>query len=459
MKPPPLRFTARFFWQLILAFVLVILLMYGGMMLAMQLAFGADGATPLSTLWSERLSAYHAGHDGWQGVSEMMAEYPIGQDWAPWDQTWQVEYVLADGNGLILSAADSNRVGERLNLLEQAVAVPISEDGRTVGSLIILTREDIGVRLNPGRLLAMGLAIAGIGLVVAVVFSRRITKPLTDLTKATQAVAGGDLGVRVTGRYAGEAGELIDSFNRMAGDLALADEMRRNLTADVTHELRTPLAVMRAKLEGILDGVYPPTPEQLQPVLETVNLLGRLVEDLRLLALAEANQLVLDKKPVEIRDVLQDTIVNFDPQAADRGVSLKLEESAAMPPVPADRRRLAQIMGNLVDNALRYTPKGGSITLAARKKDSGWCEITVADTGSGIPTEDLPFVFERFWRGEKSRTRATGGSGLGLAIVKQLVELHGGRVHVESDPGKGSTFTVCLPTKQESSQNATSPVQ
>ncbi|MBE9507785.1 MAG: HAMP domain-containing protein, partial [Chloroflexi bacterium] len=264
------------------------------------------------------------------------------------------------------------------------------------------------------------------------------------LTAATRAVAAGDLSVRVPVRYHGEVRELAAAFNAMAEDLARADALRRNLTADVAHELRTPLSVIRGKLEGVLDGVYPATPEHLEPVLEETELLTHLVEDLRLLALAEAGQLPLEKRPMDVGDLLRDAQVNFGPQASDRGVTLALKLPSELPTVVADWRRVAQVLGNLLTNALRHTPQGGCVTLSATA-DEGMVEVTVADTGMGIPPEDLPYIFERFWRGEKSRSRAGGETGLGLAIARQLVEMHGGTIDVESTPGKGSKFQFTLP--------------
>jgi two-component system sensor histidine kinase BaeS len=188
------------------------------------------------------------------------------------------------------------------------------------------------------------------------------------------------------------------------------------------------------------------------------------------MALAETGQLDLEKRPMDVRHLLQDTHVNFSPQASDRGVTLALDLPAELPEVLADWRRIAQVLGNLLTNALRHTPQGGGVTLSAalkepsfetadrgrgtlpRKGDGGaggrMVEVAVSDTGLGIYPEDLPFIFERFWRGEKSRSRAGGGSGLGLAIARQLVEMHGGTIGVESTPGRGSTFRFTLPVAQ-----------
>ena len=190
--------------------------------------------------------------------------------------------------------------------------------------------------------------------------------------------------------------------------------------------------------------MYPPTAEHLEPILEETELLAHLVDDLRLLALAEAGQLPLEKRSVDLEGLVQDAQVNFGPHASDRGITLALDLPTILPFVEGDWRRISQVLGNLLTNALRHTPQGGFVTLSVVAREEE-IEVAVADTGTGIPLEDQPYVFERFWRGEKSRARVSGGSGLGLAIAKQIVELHGGKIWVESVPGRGSTFRFTLP--------------
>jgi two-component system sensor histidine kinase BaeS len=265
----------------------------------------------------------------------------------------------------------------------------------------------------------------------------------------------------------------------MIEELERADQQRRNLTADVAHELRTPLHIIQGNLEGILDDVYEPTEEHISATLDETRLLARLVDDLRTLSLAEAGQLPLVWEPVDIAELLADVGTSFSGQAEVAGVDLRIKPALPVPstvegpvpsavegPVPstvegslpngadgapsamtitADVGRLDQVLGNLMANALRYTPAGGTITLSAEPVDGG-VRITVSDTGEGIPAEDLPYLFDRFWRGDRSRSHAGGaGSGLGLAIARQLVQAHGGRIGVESQPGQGTTFTIELP--------------
>ncbi len=462
---PNSKFRVRFFWQLIIAFALIIILAGGGTFLAGRTilnsleSFTRDHPPVVTHLWTDRLAAYYDQQSSWEGVDSLIAGYPCGPGWEPWDQGWQMGYIVATVDGTIVAASGNERLGQSMRPAELALADPVMLNDQQVGLLLLPPFAYFGaehpaiVRRALQRFLLAGLTIGGFTLIVGLLLSRGMSRPLVNLTAATHAVAAGDLDVRVPTRYPGEMGELATAFNRMAEELARADDLRRNLTADVAHELRTPLSVIRGKLEGVLDGVYPATPEHLEPVLEETELLTHLVEDLRLLALAEAGQLPLEKQPMDVGDLLWDAQVNFSPQASDRGVTLALDLPAELPQVMADWRRVAQVLGNLLTNALRHTPEGGCVTLSATAPPrsggagGGTVEVTVADTGAGIPPDDLPYIFERFWRGEKSRSRmrTDGGTGLGLAIARQLVELHGGTIRVETAPGEGSKFRFTLP--------------
>jgi len=273
---------------------------------------------------------------------------------------------------------------------------------------------------------------------------RGIAMPLGNLMEAADAVAEGDLSVRVAERGSDDFSQLARSFNRMMSELERADQQRRNLTADVAHELRTPLHIIQGNLEGVLDGVYEPTPEHLEATLDETRALARLVEDLRLLSLAEAGQLTLVKEPVNVSELLADVQTSFSGTAEELGIELRVETTPDLT-ISADPGRLDQVIGNLVANALRHTPRGGQITLGAASTPDG-VALSISDTGEGIPPEDLPYVFDRFWKGDRSRTRSEGaGSGLGLAIARQLVQAHGGSIKVDSTLGTGTTFLIVLP--------------
>jgi two-component system OmpR family sensor kinase/two-component system sensor histidine kinase BaeS len=291
--------------------------------------------------------------------------------------------------------------------------------------------------------LVFGLALLA-GLLARRAF-RDIATPLADVMTAADAVAEGDLSVRVGEDKHGEFGQLARSFNRMVERLERSDRQRRNLTADVAHELRTPVHIIQGNLEGVLDGVYEPTAAHVEATLEETRQLSRLVEDLRTLSLAETGQLPLVKEPVDVAELLADVCTSFSGQAEAAGLGLRVDAEGELPSIVGDVGRLDQVLGNLVANAVRHTPGGGTITLKAEPRKGG-VRIIVRDTGEGIPAEDLPHIFDRFWKGDRSRTRAGGaGSGLGLAIARQLVQAHGGTICVESEVGQGTTFTIELP--------------
>ena len=297
----------------------------------------------------------------------------------------------------------------------------------------------------------LSLALPLLAATLAARAFRGIATPLADVMAAADAVAEGDLSARVPVPRHGdnEFKRLAQSFNRMTEELERADQRRRNLTADVAHELRTPLHIIQGNLEGILDDVYSPSVEHIGATLDETRLLARLVDDLRTLSLAEAGQLPLVWESVDVTDLLADVSTSFSGQAEAAGIALRVETGDGLPAITADVGRLDQVLSNLMANALRHTPSGGTITLQAEPIRDG-VRITVRDTGEGIPAEDLPYIFDRFWRGDRSRSRAGGaGSGLGLAIARQLVQIHNGRIGVESEQGQGTTFTIELPAGEE----------
>ncbi|MBI4332990.1 MAG: HAMP domain-containing protein [Chloroflexi bacterium] len=360
-----------------------------------------------------------------------------------------------------------------------------------------------------GSLRWAGLAAVGLGLAIGALLARQIVLPLRQLTLATRQLAAGNRKQRVAISSRDEVGEVSRAFNTMAETLARNEELRRNMIADIAHELRTPLAVLQAELEAMQDGVVEASPAKLAALHEEVTRLSRLVADLRTLSLAEAGQLEFHLAPVDAAEVTRRVAAAFETAAASKHVSLnvKVENQPAdsqqptadtrpptadsrlqitssrskippppgppaidhrpptadslgrggglttpdsrlttpFPPVRADADRLAQILRNLLDNALRYTPEGGRIDIKLSPDGAGAVLFSVSDTGPGIPEKDLPHIFERFYRADPSRTHATGGSGIGLTIVKQLVEGMGGKVWATSQPGKGATFFFTLP--------------
>lgn len=277
---------------------------------------------------------------------------------------------------------------------------------------------------------------------------RRYGRPMGQIFSAIDSVAEGDLSVRVAESNSRQFHELTVRFNKMVGELERAEQQRRNLTADIAHELRTPLHIIQGNLEGVIDGVYQPTPEHINNTLEETRLLARLVNDLQTLSLAETGQLPLHPTSFVLADLIADLSSSFSSRAASQNVELKTNIADPALEITADYDRLNQVVSNLISNALRHTPKDGRIIIetGVSPDKPGGVRIQVKDTGAGIPPEALPFIFDRFWRGDKSRTRGTyATSGLGLSIAKQLILAHGGTISAQSVMGLGTNFIIDLP--------------
>jgi signal transduction histidine kinase len=301
----------------------------------------------------------------------------------------------------------------------------------------------LSASIDRSLLLGGSLAIV-IALLLIFVLSRRLSSPIGVLAKAARQLGRGDLSQRVQFRGKGEVGMLAQAFNSMAADLEHAEQLRRNLVADVAHELRTPLSNIHGYLEAIRDRVVKPDAATIRSLSEETTLLSRLVDELQELSLAEAGKLKLVYRAEDVAKLVKQAVTSWRPQVATKEISLSLDLPDNLPLVKIDRQRVNQVLHNLMENAVAHTPKGSTITVAAAKQGD-WVEISVSDTGEGIPAEDLPNIFERFYRVDRSRARATGGSGLGLTIAKRLVEAHGGEIKAQSELGKGSRFSFTLP--------------
>ena len=353
--------------------------------------------------------------------------------------------------------------------LSQGEAIEV--DGKMVGTILTapsppgLTPQETAYlqRTNLALLLA-GAGAVVVALLVGVLLARTLTRPLQALTQAAQRMSRGELEQQVVVRYDDEIGQLASAFNQMSREIVRSNEARRQMTADVTHELRTPLTVIAGYVESMRDGTLAPTAERLAVVYAEVNHLQHLVGDLRTLALADTGELKLDKHPVMPQELLQQAYATFEHQATRQGVQLELKLAPDLPTITVDEVRMTQVLDNLISNALRFTPAGGKITLQAApdgkqapgpvsgqvaglvtEKAADQVTLTVQDTGKGISPEDLPSVFNRFYRADKARASKNGEVGLGLAIVKAIVEAHAGTIEATSTPGKGTTFLIHLP--------------
>jgi signal transduction histidine kinase len=294
------------------------------------------------------------------------------------------------------------------------------------------------------QLALTALVSAAIALMLSRLLARGMTQPLRDMAKAAGRMETGDYSTRVRTRSRDEVGQLADAFNTMSAELQQLEQLRRDLVANVSHELKTPITALRAHLENILDGVERPDPATLQVMLAQSERLGRLVEQLLDLSRLESGDVPLDREPVSLAPIVTQVLSEIEVARADRGVSVESDVPVDLPRVNADRERIHQVLFNLVDNAVRFTPPGGSVAVRAARLN-GRCEVRVVDTGTGIPPEHLPRLFERFYRVDPARSREDGGTGIGLAIARSVVEAHGGHIRAESQPGAGSTFTFDLP--------------
>lgn len=459
------------FWKGMLAFLAVIVVAVGTVALLVGRTTETEFrqyALLYGGIWNhsvQELATYYADHGSWEGLEVSPWTPPGmmgsggrgrgGQGAGPVD----LHYRVTDSAGEIVGDTAGQATGSA-TAEELAGGIAIQVDGETVGYLLPLTQSTTTLPLDAPQaqflarirttLWVAALAALAVALLVGGFLFRSIIAPLRRVATASQAIARGDLSARAPAGGRDEVGRLALAFNQMAESLAAAEEARRNQSADIAHELRTPLTVVQGTLEAMLDGVYPPDQENLLAALSQVRTLARLVEDLRLLALADAGQIRLRKAPLNLRPFLHEVVEAHQPQAQQGGVTLLVETPRALPLVLADRDRLTQVLGNVLGNALRYVPEGS--TVIVRVVDAGReVTVTVADNGPGVAPDDLHYLFKRFWRGDPARRRATGGSGLGLAIARHLVEAHGGRIWAEPTPGGGLSVIFSLPAAQISS--------
>jgi signal transduction histidine kinase len=438
----------------------------------------------------ETLELLYRESESWEGAGSLLESMVRGRS---------DRMVLADGSGRIVADTSGQLVGESARAIQAGAGYPVEVNGRREGTLYVVapdtgfgTGQPRGRGAMAGkagavasgastqqavsslearflesvdRAILTAAAFAGLlAMIIGVAVARRITSPLAELSGAAQEVATGRLDRRVRIESGDEVGQVGRAFNAMAESLDRNEQARRRLVADIAHDLRTPLTVIEGTVDGMLDGVFEPDRANLESVREEVGLLTKLVADLRTISLVEAGQLKLETELVDPVELAQRSVARVESIAQRKGVACRVEIDRPVPPIYVDPDRMAQVLGNLLDNALRHTPEGGSVIVqVGRTRAGGECAgwkterpaeggesaervaLAVTDTGEGIPPEAMPYLFDRFYRADESRTRSKGGSGLGLAIVKQLVEAHGGQVCAESGVGRGSRFVVELP--------------
>ena len=450
--------------RIFLAFALVVLVSILSVVTLVRLTtqrevttFMFRGGMTGSTELVEALEAYYQENQSWQGADALLGApgshgrgQGAGQQGMAGMMNQRLRLAGADGS-LVYDTGDTQASGK---LSEQQLdqAIVLKNGLATVGYLLPESNMAFQAgdqtmlveRLNNAAWVA-ALIASGVSLLLAMLLAYTVLRPVRDLTRAAQTLASGQLSHRVKVSGDDELASLGKAFNQMAESLQQAEQSRRDMTADIAHELRTPLAVQRAHLEAIQDGIYSLTPESLEPVLQQNHTLARLVEDLRTLALADSGQLTLNRAPNDLAELVGHVVERFKPQASSRQVELHLDPvQASLPRVSFDPVRIEQVITNLVTNALRYTPENGKIRLCLSNQP-GQVHLQVHDDGPGISPQDLPHIFERFYRAGHSRSREEGGTGIGLAIARQLAEAHGGTLTASNHPKGGAEFTLSLP--------------
>ncbi|HLA08634.1 MAG TPA: ATP-binding protein [Anaerolineales bacterium] len=396
------------------------------------------------------LSEYHRTNKSWAGVDAFFA--PGMNHMRPGHGPGMMQpFTLADEYGTVLISNVNYDAGDPLSRADLDNGVPITEDDKVIGILVHHRmpfegnpREVEFIETTNRTLLYAALAGAVIALLLGIFLSRTLTRPIHELTRATHAVSQGDLSQQVTIHSNDELGELALAFNKMSTELLRSINARKQMTADIAHELRTPLSLILGHAEAVHDGVLPPTRENFEIIREEAVRLEQLVNDLRTLSLADAGELVINLQPVEPARLVQEVVPLYRYQTQKKNISLELDLASPLSTLEADPGRMTQVLTNILDNALRHTPEGGAIVLSARQRDEQ-IEITIQDSGPGLPREELERIFERFYRTDSSRQREDGGSGLGLAIAKSIVQAHGGQVSAESEAGRGLKVIITLP--------------
>lgn len=388
----------------------------------------------------------------WDGAESFFA--PVDNNAQDGHEPHSPPFILTDTQGVILISNGAFKAGDAISVEHLETGAPIEVNGKVVGMLVPMPlpfegnpRENEFIQRTNQALLYGAGGAALIALLLGVFLSRTISRPIRELTRATHAIAQGDLQQQVNVRSRDELGELATAFNKMSAELSRSVNARKQMTADIAHELRTPLSLILGHAEAVHDGVLPPTRENFEIIREEAARLEHLVDDLRTLSLADAGELTLQPQVISPARLLEESAALYRFQTQAKRLTLDLDLPASLPDLEVDPGRITQVLTNILDNAVRHTPAGGRITLAASRTPDG-VALSVRDSGPGLPAADLERIFDRFYRADESRVRHEGGSGLGLAIAKSIVLAHGGQIRAESEAGKGLEVIITLPAKQ-----------
>jgi signal transduction histidine kinase len=439
----------KLLFRFLLAFAIVIVVTVGSIFFFLYQATRSEinqSEERTASMQADRieieLSQYYQLQRSWEGIQPFVVQ---------WGHLYGWQIILTNNNGTVVADSEGELLGEQYHPDSPGRVISPPWQAGAIGTLYInrgapeVDISSLSILYNTmGRFFLWGgLVAVAIALLLTFFLSRRILAPVKALISAAKRIGRGDFSQRVEIKDKSELGELAQSFNTMTSDLERAEKLRQNMVADVAHELRTPLSNLRGYLEALRDGLIKPDAKAIRSLSEEAALLSRLVDDLQELSLAEAGKLKLNCRAEDIAELINQTLAAVQAQAKIKGLSVSVD-LPELPPANIDFHRISQVLRNLLENAIAHTAKGGSITVAA-KPQGKWLKISVTDTGEGIPAQDLPNIFERFYRVDKSRARATGGSGLGLTIAKRLVEAHGGKIEAKSKLGKGSRFSFTIP--------------
>jgi signal transduction histidine kinase len=415
----------------------------------------------------EELQNYYLINNSWENIQAVLVRTPdnrrMGHDWTP--------VTLLDANRIVIYGGIRYQIGEILPKRVGDQSIPIDIEGKTVGWVIFEnfrnfnpdqpeSPESVFLKNMDRATLYGALGAVGLAIFLAALLGRTIARPIQELTEATHIIAQGELGHQVPVRTQDEIGRLAKSFNQMSEDLAKSVQQRRQMTADIAHDLRTPLSVIMGYTESLSDGKFKGSPEIYGIMHKETQYLNRLIDDLRTLSLADAGELPLTRRLVAPGELLGRIAESHQVQTQQKGISLIAEAAENLPLINIDPDRMVQVLGNLVNNAIRFTPEGGEIrltavlttnaasALSASAASPDQLQFNVKDSGPGIAPADLPYIFNRFYKGDSSRQR-TSESGLGLAIARSIVEAHGGSIGATSDVNQGTTFTITLPITEK----------